>query len=345
MDELGPKLGTPPPHPDDLRRRVKVEMQGDFILLTASARAPDHAAGLANVWARSYVQHVNEVYGELSASPEAVDAQTVATRSAYETAQADLEGFLGSNRIDVLQREIAWRQGVVDDYYVTITDTLKQVSSLLIEARSLQAQVNSVASPPAAALGDQLAIIIFRAAAFTRGSDLGTQLQLSLDPQTLVAASPEARGQAIGSLVDVLEARQRLLHEIIEGYSDAVLQGPESGLSTATSSTAEEIRRYAQEVLVLQSQLESERATWRQLTKARDIAWETYSTLQKKAAEIQVAAQFTNTAVRLASLAGEPRHPAWPRKKLTIGLAGVLSLLAGLATVLASQYIALHVRH
>jgi len=93
-----------------------------------------------------------------------------------------------------------------------------------------------------------------------------------------------------------------------------------------------------QEVLQLQEQLEQEEARRRELTQARDLAWDTYQTLARKAAEVEISAQVTDTEVRFAVPAVEPRSPIAPKKKLNIALAGVLGLMVGVFGAFMMEY-------
>jgi len=93
-----------------------------------------------------------------------------------------------------------------------------------------------------------------------------------------------------------------------------------------------------QEILKLQEQLERERARQRELTQARDLAWETYQTLARKEAEVQVATQVRDTEVRFAVPAVEPKYPVAPKKKLNVAIAGVLGLMVGVFGAFAVEY-------
>ncbi len=79
----------------------------------------------------------------------------------------------------------------------------------------------------------------------------------------------------------------------------------------------------------MQEQLEREEARKRELTQDRDLAWETYRTLARKEAEVGVAVQVTNTEVRFAVTAVEPKEPVAPKKMLNIAIAGMLGLMVG----------------
>ena len=94
-----------------------------------------------------------------------------------------------------------------------------------------------------------------------------------------------------------------------------------------------------QEILRLQEQLEREQARKQELTSARDLAWETYDTLARKEAEVGVASQVTDTEVRFAVRAVEPKEPVAPKKKLNIAIAAVLGLMVGVFGAFVVEYL------
>lgn len=81
------------------------------------------------------------------------------------------------------------------------------------------------------------------------------------------------------------------------------------------------------DVRILQSDLELERAKEKELTRARDLAWETYTTVARKAAELDVASAVTGTVVRFAAPAVEPLAPVGAKTRQNVLLAGVVGLL------------------
>jgi len=118
----------------------------------------------------------------------------------------------------------------------------------------------------------------------------------------------------LDSLISVLEARRAEVQSLI---SEGSIQ---------------------QELLELQEQLEGEQARQRELAQARDLAWETYQTLARKEAEVEVSAQVTDTEVRFAVPAVEPKYPVAPKKTLNIAIVGVLGLMGGVFAAFAAEY-------
>lgn len=81
----------------------------------------------------------------------------------------------------------------------------------------------------------------------------------------------------------------------------------------------------------LASQLEAERGKRQDLTRARDLSFEAYSTLARKMSEIQVADQLPGTEVRFAAYAVVPRKPAnETERRLNLVLFAFLGMFVGL---------------
>lgn len=81
------------------------------------------------------------------------------------------------------------------------------------------------------------------------------------------------------------------------------------------------------EVRSLASQIEQQRAEKQKLELARDLAWESYSTLARKEAELRVANELPASDVRFAAPAAVPRQPVSPRTMLIVAGAGAAGLI------------------
>ncbi len=129
----------------------------------------------------------------------------------------------------------------------------------------------------------------------------------------------------VATLIGVLEERKAKTEAKIKELTADLLLPPRYSLP---ASAREDLRRRLEELTVrlqsYQAQLEAEAAHQKDLERQRDLAWETYTQLAKKLAEVQVAAQTSGSEVRVASLAVPPHRPASPRKLLNTAVAGVL---------------------
>jgi uncharacterized protein involved in exopolysaccharide biosynthesis len=162
----------------------------------------------------------------------------------------------------------------------------------------------------ASAAANSLATVLLQAKAFTTLPD---QLQLSLEGLTSLNASTEQRLHDIDALISTLESRS----------------------GTQPGQKIDELR---QEILQLTQELEQENATQKVLTDSRDTAWNTYTTLESKVAEVQVASQARDATVRIAADATVPSAPVSAHKATNIAIALVLGLIVGVFAAFGTEY-------
>ena len=281
---------------------VETESDGDLISIKVKGEDPKRIAAIASAWGEGYAKYVNGLYGGTAQSPEDIESQVTEAGSSYKEAEEALAKFTGDNQIDTLTRKIGAKQNTLADYYTTE----RSLDRLIADAKALRDQLRQGASPSPTGTGNSLSIMLLQASASTLLSpELPVELQLSFDGRVGMEGSAEEQVQNLDALLTILEARREEVQSLIDA---GTLQ---------------------QEILQLQEALEREQARKLELTSARDLAWETYNTLARKEAEVGVASQVTDTEVRFAVPAVEPKQPVAPNKKLNIAIAGVLGLMVG----------------
>jgi len=229
-----------------------------------------------------------------------------------------------------------------------------KVQLLLEDARALRSQVEGGSDP-----GNQLALLLLKAQAFGSSADLPGNLQLQL------GALPSTSDPAdVDALIRVLERRLGELDAAIaqqaspplqsrpasatgsSGNPGGIAQFKEVGvaikdLSDPNSALSQTIARLNEEVLEFEKELARQKATKEELTRARDLAWETYSTLARKVEEARIAAAVPGTEVTFALPAGRPTEPlSSSRRSMTGGLAAALGLILGVFGAFALEYLA-----
>ena len=290
---------------------VETESNGDLISIKVKGKNPRKIVTIASAWGEAYERYVNELYSGIAQSPANIQFQVAEAESSYKEAGESLARFTGDNQIEALTQEIEARQNTLADYYTT-----KQLLDRLIaDARALRDQLRQETSSSPTGTGNSLSIMLLQASAFTLLSPgLPVQLQLAFDEMAGLEGSAEEQVQDLDALLSILEARREEVQALI---GEMTLQ---------------------QEILQLQEQLEREQARERELTSARDLAWETYNTLARKEAEVGVASQATDTEVRFAVRAVEPKEPVAPKKALNIAIAGILGLMVGVFGAFLVEY-------
>jgi succinoglycan biosynthesis transport protein ExoP len=181
---------------------------------------------------------------------------------------------------------------------------------LLCQLKSLRQQFEAGTSSSASTTASSLAFILLQTSAFTKSPvDLPAELQIALDEISDTSVSLED----IDALISTLESRSE----------------------TAPGQSISELR---QEILELQAELAAESSEEQKLNWSRDIAWETYTTLDSKAVEVQLAAQAQDGVVQLAAIAVVPHKSVSTHKAMNIGIALVLGLVAGVIIAFGIEY-------
>jgi uncharacterized protein involved in exopolysaccharide biosynthesis len=221
-------------------------------------------------------------------------------------------------------------------------DERRLVDKNLADAQDMYDQVQK--GGDGAAASNTLALNLLKAQVFAANGGLGNII-IQSNP---VPVSPSAMLSDLSAMIDVLKARQQTLDGEIQSLSSSVgtsqggtlevnlgqqaqtaIQNFSNSVSFTQSdsnNTPRENRILALEDVTnqLNAQLLKAQSQKNELTRARDLAWDTYKNLATKATELEVATKTENTTVALASPA------AVPDKDLTSTTKNVLlALVAG----------------
>jgi hypothetical protein len=277
-----------------------------------------------------------------------------AAKADYDTAQTDLEAFIGNNRIDLLQNEINAKDALLSSYLTATTSIqagpvqfqasvrqelltnyyadLGNVEIWLADARALREQVaadrgSTVADTRSTATGagstatdisNALALIALRSRVFG-GSGEAIILQLDLSNEL----PQPVRVEDVDALIEVLETRRTETRANIESLSISFAAvAPDELVIDENNPISRQIAELDAGLLQLRAELTAQSAQYQEFTQARDLAWETYQALAKKEKEVAIAAGSTGTEVRLASESAVPNSPT--------GTSGLLMALVAL---------------
>lgn len=304
IEQLGDRLPADQRRVDDLLDSVSSTLNGDLLTIKVTHEDPALVAEIANAWVDTYTTYVNPLFSDVAQRPETLAPQVQNAEQNYQTAEQALVQFLADNQIQRLQREVGDLQRRIDKQYADLRD----LDNLIDDVHVLQAQFEQgVASSMPTTLGNSLATVFLRARAFTAQSRAELDTQLQLDPAAWAANPQDAAAwqQEVDALLTILEARREELAQTVQSED------------------------WEQQLLSLQSELERERARQKELTEARDLAWDTFTSLRRKYTEVKVATEAPDLQVSTAMHAGVPEEPVGPRKALNVALAGALGLMVG----------------
>jgi uncharacterized protein involved in exopolysaccharide biosynthesis len=333
------------------------DVMSNLIDITVRFADPDQAAWIANAWAEAYVQHVNALYGTEAESLDAIQEQLGAAYQAYEQTEQALLDFTADNQIADLEQQIAEEQALIDELQANrqavqlealrnerlmltqCYSTTRELELLLGNTKALRSQIQRGGTSGVTA--NELALLLLKAHAFAGPGTLPANLELQIslsENQTPDVASQIAE---VDALITALEERIAGIEATIEEQV-ILLSSPEHHTRDDSPVLDDTIASLQQEKRQLQVALAQEQAKERELTRARDLAWDTYSTLEVKAAELHIATEIADVEVRFASPAIAPvlsNNPDSPSHVAgNVGLAATVGLLIGIGAAFFLQY-------
>ncbi len=258
LDEMGGRLSAEEREIDKLFDMVEVRLvpRSDLIEITVTHPDAEVAAGIADIWAREYVERVNKLYGEFYAeSYTVIQKEVPVAREAYERAQAELEAILEQDRQGELQRRIDELAGIIDTMSMARLDNvyglllrLQRTEALLQSAQDMAEQLRTGGS--GAALSNSIAINALKLQVFGELQHVqspllpASQLQAEAQPQSLsrsqaqayqplvielqAESNPAGLDEMIGdveSLIDVLQTRRQTLVAQLNDSAEILQRG------------------------------------------------------------------------------------------------------------------------
>jgi uncharacterized protein involved in exopolysaccharide biosynthesis len=337
----------------ELQAKVTVGNEGDLITIQARDQDPQLAADIANAWAQQAEIYVNSIYGQPSQPVQELQVQFQDVQDKYMAAQGDLEVFLAGNQVPELEREVKHHQDLIASYQASLTSNeaavydealasnldilsdyyaeLVNAERVLVNARAFYDEELQHSEGAAAEWAKALAFIGLQNDAF--GVDR-QELQVTLDGD-----APVVKAEDVEQLIGVLEEKVVSVRAAIAQQEQRMFETEEVTLVAVEGTPlGQRIQSLTGEMLRLQSQLEAESARQRELTQARDLAWEAYETVARKLAEAEVTAQVLGSEVRLATQALRPEQPVAQGRLVNTVIAGMLGLMVGMFGAFAVEW-------
>ena len=182
IEQMGDELEPSERKTSKLLAKIDIGNKGDLIKISAKSTNPQKAADIANTWAKSYKNYVNELYYKgMIRSPEELQAQANIAENEYEEKQKALEDFIKDNHVAELNQQINDKE-------------------ILYDARLLREHVKSGSSSAASSTANSLALLLLQTRAFT---SLPAGLQISLDS----LSGSDVNLHDIDALISTLEIR------------------------------------------------------------------------------------------------------------------------------------------
>ncbi|MCS7222288.1 MAG: GNVR domain-containing protein [Anaerolineae bacterium] len=279
------------------------------IRLIVRYRDPDAAAHIANLWAEIFIRRANEIYGtEARSQLQFYQQQLERARTELTVAEEMLVEFQARNRESILQNQLSSYRQMQADY---LADQ-RQIAYIVQDIQGLREQLSRQPTDQPSTLADQLTALFLQIKAFNAQASAPIQLQVD-NAATLSEKSLPEQIAFLDDMVQILEKKS------------AEIEGRLAELEP--------------QILALQQELQQIYTEADRLTRARDVARETYMTLTRKVEEARIAAEDASTGeVRLASQAAVPERPVSPRKLLNTAIAGMLGLMVAVFGAFGAEW-------
>ncbi len=335
ISQLGDELTPEEQIPANLLEMVVGEEAGgaqsdsDLIRITATTDDPNKAALIATMWAHTYVQAVNTVYGQVPDEVfNSIEKELIEAKQDYLASQTTLETFIASNRVDeltsqvtVLQQRVNQEVSLQQAFLAKWQKTQEQLTS----ARTLRVQVEQ--GGEGAARSNMAALQILKMSVYGQIPD-----QLQIEVRDIPDVTAEAMLTDIEGLIVSLDGQLQDLDTQIATRSTA--------LTTTSVRDTPAFTDALQALRTVKSQLEAETSRQLQLVQQRDLNWETYRTLSGKMVELNLTRAAASSEVRFGAEAVPPTTFE-PRIGLATGvlIAGILGFVLALSIVFLSAYL------
>jgi uncharacterized protein involved in exopolysaccharide biosynthesis len=307
---------------------MKVETQGDLLRFTAQASTDEQAQLLAETWAKSYQQLVDELFNVDVYLLEQINAQLVDVQQRYNEAQVQLEEFVATSNLAELEQRVQNLQTLLSNAAAAdqqlYSDYLERVRVLDLIVADAQTLRDQLAIGSVDEFGNALTLLSLRTRA-AGVTDLPVEVQLTTNEG--LAQNGDVTIEQIDQIVNVLQQRRTDLYEQAQTIARSLASGDGELIGLAGQVRA----RYIKELSELVRQREEQLSQQRLLEERRNIAFESLKLLQSKSDEQTIARGSPQVEVRFISASIDP--PVSVVRRILFN--GALGLVGGLGLGLA----------
>ena len=279
----------------------------DLVRISATADSPEKARAIANAWAERYVLEANLLYNTSLDQREEVEQELSETLDAYRAAQTKLEEHAARNEVNRMNRRI--EEKVAEIAAIAAVQRLTQTDlygrwrvlrGLLIDAQGLREQIE--VGGEASVKSNGLAVLLLKASAFAFFTDKPAGWEFVLDDLDAMHANVAVQRADVEALVQAL-------HSQIERVTAAINPPPESrsdngsvsGLTGNDELVSQRILNLENDLQTLQRIREAAAAEHVLLNSKRGLLRGALTSLERKAAEINIEAASADRRFRLGS--------------------------------------------
>jgi uncharacterized protein involved in exopolysaccharide biosynthesis len=318
FEAAGPELLDGIPSVSRLRRLLTAEASAEapLLRLRVTDTDPARAAALANLWAETFAAQAGVLYRQDQANLVVYSEAEAEALAGLNAADAALADFQASNPINITQAQLTSQQASLTDYL----NRAHEAGLLSGDLMDLLTRLESLPANAPAALADDLALLALTSRVY--GGQLGT----------------DADGQASDRLQVVVGVDQPLTSGTVADQRE-LAEDLLASLDARRQSLAAQAKAVEPSILALQGQVATAQAQADQLTRARDLAAETYSALAIQVQEATVAVRQAANVAQVAGRASVPSRATGPARATYLLLGAGLGAMLGVGLALAREFL------
>jgi succinoglycan biosynthesis transport protein ExoP len=292
---------------------VEATSEGDpsLVVFKVRCRSPEDAAAIANLWADVLAELGNEIQSESEEDVAFFEKQLAQAEQALDEADAALIEFQARNQTSIVNAQLESLRQAQTDY---LADQ-RAIARIIQDIQGLRGQLAQQPEDSPASLADDITALFLQIKAFNAEASAEASTPIQLQVNSAESLSDKSLAEQIALLDDLVSTLQAKSSEIDERLAEL---GPQ--------------------ILALQQQLEEINAESNRLTRARELARDTYMTLARKLEEARISAQEENGVLQVGSHAAVPERPVGPRKMFNAAVAGALGLMLGVFGAFAVEW-------
>ncbi|MCL4562604.1 MAG: Wzz/FepE/Etk N-terminal domain-containing protein [Chloroflexi bacterium] len=315
--------------PDDLRKILSANLGADpsLVNLTVQYKDPKVAADLANLWASIFIPNARGTFsGQGENQVQFFGDQLAQSKTELDKAEKALVDFQSTNQVQILTNEL-------NSLLQSQTEYLARKRNLQYLDQDIQAlneQLGTQSAASQASLASQISLINLQNRAFNSGVSIVDSSQTGgLGTSNSINSTPIQL--QINNVQDLANSTV--------GDQIAFLNQLEKTLQAQSEEIDTQLKNLAPQIFDLQTKKQQMQTTLDNLTRTRDVANETYTTMARQVDQSRISAQGSDGEVQLAAKAIAPTIPVSQHKARNAVIAAVLGgVLVMIAVIVLEWY-------
>lgn len=295
----------PPAEQDPIRllSRIHVSTAGEILRIQALTRDSQLSAKLANAWAEALCARSLALLRSDQSGITAIREEAKTAHERHLQAQKRMDEFTAAeDHTASLQIELKGKESALEES----NTVLRKVRRALNDAESILATLKNERTSKTGGYDLRVALIMLRLNSLESGAGTSVDLQLALPDGAGIQASPVPSVEHVERLIEELRERTRRLETSVQ---DKALR---------------------EDLLGIQGRIDRIREQRRLLHSQRELAWDVYVSLSRRATELGITANIPLDIPHAVGRAIPNPNPESPRPAVNIGIGCLVGALIGL---------------